>query len=445
VDISKFRFWSGALTKARITRFGWEGFWVVFGQAVAVVGAVVGVRVLTKLLPPEVYGELALAMTGATLLNQVVFGPISNGASRFYAVAQEAADIPAYLLAVKRLALVATGWVMAGATSVAAFLLLTGYVRWLGLLLAALGFALLSGYNGILDAVQNAARQRLVVAWHQGLAAWGRFLVAAGVIVLLGASSTVAMVGFAMALLLVLSSQGWFLTRSTREVRCHIGSWQSTIPQWQTQIVSYSWSFVTMGLFNWAYYASQSWAIKFFGTAAEVGLFQALMQVASTPVTMAGQVFLSFVTPIVFARVGNSIDQGRLKRTERLVLCFALLAIGCAFVLAVMSHFVHQWVFRFLVAPEYWNASGYMPYVVLAAGILQASQIMGLLLLVWRLPHRLLGLSIWGQLYVAIQNFLLQMVFGMTGLVISILVGAVVHLLWMSAIVWRNRRTALLV
>ena len=33
--------------------------------------------------------------------------------------------------------------------------------------LAALGLALGSGYNAILDGIQNASRQRAAVAWHQ--------------------------------------------------------------------------------------------------------------------------------------------------------------------------------------------------------------------------------------------------------------------------------------
>jgi O-antigen/teichoic acid export membrane protein len=438
--LAGLRLESGALTKARLSRLGWEGFWVVFGQAVAVVGAVVGVRVLTELLPPEVYGELALAMTGATLLNQVVFGPISNGASRFYAVAQEAGDIPTYLLAVKRLALVVTGWVMTAAAPVAALLLLTGHDRWLGLLAAVLGFALLSGYNGILDAIQNAARQRLVVAWHQGLASWGRFLVAAGMIVLLGASSTAAMVGYAIGAMVVLASQSWFLTRSVHVFRGQL-LWEGSTPaSWLSQMVAYGWPFAAGSVFNWVYYASRSWALALFSTTTAVGQFQALTQVAYTPVSMAGQTLLSFLTPMLYARAGDCSDRMRVRKTLRLVTWAATAVVGLTIAAAVASFFLHKAVFQVMVAAEYRSASRYMPYMVMSAGILQASIILSSILMVAKRPRALLASNTVGNGSIAVLNRFSTKWWGIDGLIGAALVGSFLHLAWTLLIVFRYLR-----
>jgi len=473
VDISKFRFWSGALTKARIYRLGWEGFWVVFGQAIAVVGALVGVRVLTELLPPEVYGELALAMTGATLLNQVVFGPISNGASRFYAVAQEAGDIPTYFLAVKRLVLVATGWVMAGAISVAAFLFLTGYVCWLGLLLAALGFALLSGYNGILDAVQNAARQRLVVAWHQGLAAWGRFLVAAGMIALLGASSTVAMIGFAMALLLVLCSQGWFLAHSTQKARCQTGSWQSTVTsalshprlsrysrafhaltrqscsvaelgrrctRWRGRIVSCSWPFAAWGWLTWLQLVSDRWALGLFATTEQVGQYAVLYQLGYYPMMLASGIVLQLTGPVLFQMAGAAQDPVRLQASNRfsrsLALWTAVTTIGLSGLLAVS----HRQIFALLVNEQYRGTSGLLPWMVFAGGLFATGQVLSLKchiafdtrsLVVPKVVTSILGVGL---------NLIGAYLAGAAGVVTTSVLWAVIHLLAMAGLVIRRSK-----
>ncbi len=96
----------------RFRRLSKEGFWVVLGQAMAVLGVLVGVRLLTELLDPAAYGELALGMTVATLVNQTVLGPLSNGVTRFYAPAQEQGDLGGYLNAVRRLVLSATGLII---------------------------------------------------------------------------------------------------------------------------------------------------------------------------------------------------------------------------------------------------------------------------------------------------------------------------------------------
>ena len=69
----------------RFVRLSKEGFWIVLGQAIAVLGSLVGVRVLTGLLTSAEYGELALGMTLAILVGQTLFGPLGQGATRFYA------------------------------------------------------------------------------------------------------------------------------------------------------------------------------------------------------------------------------------------------------------------------------------------------------------------------------------------------------------------------
>ena len=70
---------------ARSRRVSIEGSWILIGQGAAVLGSIVGVRVMTGLLNPAAYGELALGMTAATLVNQTILGPLLNGVSRFYA------------------------------------------------------------------------------------------------------------------------------------------------------------------------------------------------------------------------------------------------------------------------------------------------------------------------------------------------------------------------
>ena len=50
----------------RIRRLSKEGAWIVLGQVTAVLGSLASVRLLTELLDPAAYGELALGMTVAT-------------------------------------------------------------------------------------------------------------------------------------------------------------------------------------------------------------------------------------------------------------------------------------------------------------------------------------------------------------------------------------------
>ena len=78
-----------------------EGSWIVLGQLMMIAGSLVGVRLLTELLSPDAYGQLALGMTIATLVNQIVLGPLGGGIIRFYAHAVESSDLAGYFNAAK--------------------------------------------------------------------------------------------------------------------------------------------------------------------------------------------------------------------------------------------------------------------------------------------------------------------------------------------------------
>ena len=81
----------------RYYRLTKEGSWIVLGQITSVFGMLVLVRMLTEYLDPIQYGQLALGLTVAGLVNQVVMGGITNGIVRFYSIASEKHDLQGYL------------------------------------------------------------------------------------------------------------------------------------------------------------------------------------------------------------------------------------------------------------------------------------------------------------------------------------------------------------
>ncbi len=181
-----------APAQERFRRLSKEGAWVFLGQASAVLGSLAGVRLLTEMLDPAAYGELALGLTVASLVNQAVLGPLSNGITRFYAPAQERGDLGSYLSAVRALLLAAAAVIAIMILLAGAGLMIAGRMQWIAIASAAFLFAGLGGCNAILSGIQNAARQRAIVALHQGIEPWARFLLAAALLLWLGATSTVA-------------------------------------------------------------------------------------------------------------------------------------------------------------------------------------------------------------------------------------------------------------
>ena len=418
----------------RLKRLAKEGSWIVVGQITSVAASLVLVRVLTEQLEPTQYGQLALGLTVAGLANQVVMGGITAGIGRFYSIAAEKQDLYGYLRASRRLMGCATVAVLIIGLVLMVGLLWLGYSQWLGLAAAALIFSVLSAYNASLSGIQNAARQRAIVAFHGGLDGWLRILLAVGVMLWLGNSSTVVVIGYALSSLLVTGSQFIFLRRLIK----HQSKPGGANSLWMRQMWVYSWPMAVGGLFNWGYYASQRWALELFTMPGEVGYFYALTQIAYTPISMAGAMFLSFLTPILFARAGNATDHDRLRNTQRIVMHVAVVGLGFTLGVAVISHFIHDFIFRLMVASEYRHISIYMPYVILAAGILQVSQSIAVLVAIENQTSRFLPLAIIGNSAIALMNFYFTREWGIDGLITSMVVGATIHLTWMILIVFKN-------
>src|SRR5436309_11128530 len=86
----------------RLTQFREELFWIVLGQVLMLAGGMVGIKLLTNVMGPEKYGQLALGITIAGLLNLFVYGPISSTALRFCSIYRNMGQLPIYYYVLKK-------------------------------------------------------------------------------------------------------------------------------------------------------------------------------------------------------------------------------------------------------------------------------------------------------------------------------------------------------
>ena len=366
-----------SLPRAQFQRLAKEGSWIVAGQIAAVLGALVLVRVLTEYLEPAQYGQLALGLTAAGLVNQVVMGGVTAGIGRFYSIAAEKNDLPGYLHASRRLMGYATAVVVAIAPVLMAGLLWHGYSQWMGLAASALVFSVLSGYNSSLSGIQNAARQRAIVAFHGGLDAWLKILLAVGVMLWLGSSSTAVVLGYALSSLLLTGSQLLFLQRLFRR--------QSEKPgvsaNWGRQMWTFSWPFSVFGVFTWLQQISDRWALQAFASTHEVGLYAVVFQLGYAPIGLVTGMAMTFIGPILYQRSGSAIDKTRNTSVHRIawhVTFVGLLMTALAF---VFTFSLHEWIFHLLVAGKFHAVSYLLPWMVLAGGLFAAGQMLALKLM----------------------------------------------------------------
>lgn len=422
------RFALRALDSRRFGRLAKEGGWVFAGQIASVLGALVLVRVLTEYLDPTQYGQLALGLTIAGLVNQVVMGGVTTGIGRFYSIAAEKSDLPGYLSASRQLMVYATVAVMAVALVLMMGLRWLGYSQWMGLAAAALVLSILSGYNASLSGIQNAARQRAIVAFHGGLDAWLKILLAVGVMLWLGSYSTAVVIGYVLSSLLVTSSQLFFL----RRVMPRPSDAPLVPANWERRILVYSWPFSAWGVFTWAQQISDRWALQTFASTQEVGLYAVVFQLGYTPIGLLTGLGMAFLGPILYQRSGSAADHQRNTSVHRIAWRITFLSLLMTVVAFVLTLALHRWIFHLLVAAEYHTVSYLLPWMVLAGGVFASGQMLALKLMA-EMKSRAMTLA---KIVTAILGVGLNIFgasqFGLQGVVVALVGFSGIYFVWMA-------------
>ena len=394
------------------------------------IGALVGVRVLTGVLDPPRYGQVALAVTLGNVVTQLSLGPLQQGALRFFGPAREIHELRACLAATWALARRASVVVVGLAALAASILLAARQPLWMGLTVGALALALVSGLERILDAVQNAARQRAVTAWHQGLSQWLRFLLAYALVRWLGASASLAILGYVLATGVVLVSQLAFFRRLWWPVVAAESPSREKADLWRSRIVAYARPFAAWGLFTWLLQSSDRWALQTLSATQDVGYYAVLFQLGYAPVMLLTSVLVQIVQPIFSNRSGDGTDPSRVRRTLRLnqQLVYGLIALtagatGSAFLL-------HRVVFSALVAPAYQPVSWLMPWMLLSGGLYASGEVAALTLMIGLETRRLRAIKIGASVVGILLNVAGAFWLGLPGVVFASVAFSAVSLVW---------------
>lgn len=415
---------------SRAKRLAHEAGWILFGQVAAVIGALVLVRVLTEHLSPEAYGQLALGLTLAGLINQVVIGGVTAAIGRYYSIAAEANDLNGYFRDSQRLMLLAASVVLLLGGLFLLGLLSLGYIQKAVFASLIILFSLLSGYGVAYSGVLNAARHRALVAVHGGADAWLKILFALGAIYWLGAFETAVVVGYVFSTSVVVASQFCFVRRSF-----HQGEARRQSRPWGKQMWAYAWPFTSWGLFSWAQQSSDRWALEVFGATDQVGFYAVLFQLGYTPLVMAMGMLMAFLGPIFFQRAGDATDRQRRAGVRRLAWQITLACLVFTFIAFLLTLRLHAWFFSLLVAAEYRSVSYLMPWMVMAGGLFAAGQMLALRLMSDMQTSLMTPAKIWTALLGVALNLYGAAVAGVKGVVFSLVLVSGIYLIWMLVLV----------
>lgn len=419
--------------RPRLHRLAKEGSWIIIGQIGAVAGGLVLIRVLTEHLDPVQYGQLALGLTVATLVEQVVMVGVIASIGRFYSIAVEKQELHGYLRASRRLLGYATLMVMCIALVLSTGLLCLGYSHWMGMVTAALVFAVLSGFSSTLIGIQNAARQRAIAALHNSLDAWLKILLVLGAMFWLGTASFAVVVGYCCSSLLVTVSEFMFLRRTLPQ--------NTTCSEAHTPFIRqmwvYSWPFSVWGIFTWMQLVSDRWALQAFTTTSNVGQYVVLFQLGYTPIVTVAGIAMIFLGPILYQFSGDATDNARNAHVHRLGWRMTFISLTVTFFGTIVAFTLHEWVFRLLVATKYREVSYLLPWFVMSGGLFAAGQMLALKLMSEMRSAKMTLAKISTALLGILFNVYGTSVAGLPGAVGAKVAFSIIYLAWMALLAYR--------
>ncbi|WP_041655906.1 lipopolysaccharide biosynthesis protein [Azoarcus sp. KH32C] len=331
-----------------------DGAWVAVLQGLSALGQLIGVRLLTEILSPSVFGQVSLWLGAVALASAAIANPTMQALLRFYpeyflrhqgplvkAVARhQLSKLALYVLPPTILAAVAGLWF--------------DYVNAFDLLMLALLVVVDIARMGNM-AYMNALRAFRPCGIWGVIEAWGRPICAYFLVSVWHMDTSLVLLAF-----LVASATSWFVMRryvpSDESNKYSEGEQQALAHRFWL----YTLPLLPLGLIGWVSGMADRYMIGALLTPADVGLYVALYGLASRPVGMLGGIIETTVRPAYQQALveGNSALARRyLKKWALLVICGSCLATA-------MTVVGHSWIASLLLGSQYQGVSELLPWIV---------------------------------------------------------------------------------
>lgn len=329
-------------------------------QVGSALGQVVGVRLLTEVLTPAVFGEASLLMGAAALMTSTLVNPSLQALLRHYS-AEGGAEHRAIVetVTVKNIGrAVKAAMPVCVPLSVVAFLV--GWVTPLDVFL----IAALVGVDGLRmfqTAILNATRRHQWYGLWQNGEAWGRPIVAYGAVTILGVDADVVLGAFIVtsAALYVLFKRK--LGGSSPAVQPAGEKIEKLLQEFR----SYTRPLMPIGLIGWTSNMADRYMIGGLLSSKEVGTYVAVYGLASRPTLMLSSIAETAIRPAYYEALRRQSGQSK----KYIGAWFLISVLGSATLWAGFALF-HEEVASLLLGPAFRDGAYLAPWIAAGYGLL---------------------------------------------------------------------------
>lgn len=417
-----------------------EALWTAVGQGLAILGSLALIRISTSYLTSAEYGFLALGLTVSTLYSQVVIGGVSASVGRYYSIFLARDDLESYLRGVVALVKYSSLSVFIFAVAIGIFLPIAGYQKWAPLMVGICIFSLLTGINSSIISILTAARFRLSLAVNAALEIVLKVCFVLFFLFTFGPKAESIIGGYCISSFVLLIFLWSLLNKKIILERFNKKIFQRL--RLNAEMWSFMWPFLIMGIAAWGQLASSRWVLEFYATTSDVGLFQALVQIAA-PIQVLSSVLIVFIAPIYFSL---SSDAGAHSNKSLIrAATFRIAAVGFCLISAlfIMVELFHQEIFSILVNRNFSMDSKFLPLMIASSGILGISQIFCTQLYSELRVKEVMYAGISSGIIGIILNIQFGIKYGLPGIVWAQCIFALVNFLWLLSLIISKRSSNL--
>lgn len=331
-----------------------DGVWLAALQGFASLGQLAGVRLLTEILPPTVFGEFSLLLGIVLLAATGLVNPTMQAVLRYYPEYVARGDGGIVLSVARQQLTKLVVWTIPAFSMAAVAAIVSGWIDWtiLVLLVALVALEIVrTQYTTIL----NATRSHRLSGWWLVVETWGRPMLAWLVITFLGVSISSVLTGFVLASLVV-----WAVMRKfVRSEKTIISD-----PSERTALASRFWKYtlplLPLGLIGWVSGMADRYMIGMLLTPADVGLYVAIYGLASRPMLIFGYIVESTIRPVYL----SAVAEGDQQRARHYLKVWAVVIFIGSLLAIVLSILIHPWLARILLGVQYRSVSYLLPWIV---------------------------------------------------------------------------------
>lgn len=341
-------------------------FWLGISQAVSAIGQLIGVRFLTNILSPSLFGEVNLMLGLVSLVTCTLFNPAVQAVFRYYPALATPSDIGKLksiaLRYLKKISLTAFPLILFASV----ILIAVGWLSF-GDIFLILVLVLVDGIRLIETTIMNASMQHYRYGlWLMG-EAWGRPLIAYLAVLMVGPKTEIVLAAFILTTITMYGLMHWQdnFKRNLSTYLCPIED--ETI----NKFAVYCKPLIPVGLIGWVSGMGDRYFIGGFISIQDVGLYAAAFSLAHRPMLMLSIIAETTISPIYY----RALSRNDLITCRKYIIIWFVIILSCGITMTLLISAYHHDIAALLIGSEFKSASYLMPWICAGYALLAISHI----------------------------------------------------------------------